>query len=131
MNSLDIAGVTAISRGLKANHVMRCLDVNILPGDEEFARSVFYLFFFFFFFLGKGLALTWGNVLQGNIELLYEERCEETEQLSKAYEGSSVQSRRGLRKAMWGRLKTTSLPSRFGRAKRKEYVPMSVSISSR
>ena len=41
MNSLDIAGVMALSSGLKANHVMRCLDVNIPPGDEEFARSAF------------------------------------------------------------------------------------------
>ncbi|KAJ3516030.1 hypothetical protein NMY22_g14302 [Coprinellus aureogranulatus] len=37
-NNLDIAGVMALSSGLKANHVMRCLDVNIPPGDEEFAR---------------------------------------------------------------------------------------------
>jgi protein phosphatase 1 regulatory subunit 37 len=42
MNSLDLAGVMALSSGLKGNHVMRCLDVNIPPGDEEFARSVFY-----------------------------------------------------------------------------------------
>ena len=57
MNSLDIAGVTALSRGLKANHVMRC-DVNIPPGDEEFARSVFSTRFFFFFW-----QRIWGNVL--------------------------------------------------------------------
>ena len=47
MNSLDIAGVMALSSGLKANHVMRCLDVNIPPGDEEFARSVSSISFFF------------------------------------------------------------------------------------
>lgn len=41
MNALDIAGVMALSSGLKANYIMRCLDVNIPPGDEEFARSVF------------------------------------------------------------------------------------------
>ena len=28
----------ALSSGLKSNHVMRCLDLNIPPGDEEFAR---------------------------------------------------------------------------------------------
>ena len=38
MNNLDLAGVMAISSGLKANHVMRCLDLNIPPGDEEMAR---------------------------------------------------------------------------------------------
>lgn len=37
-NNLDLAGVMALSGGLKANHVMRCLDLNIPPDDEEFAR---------------------------------------------------------------------------------------------
>ncbi|CAA7270344.1 unnamed protein product [Cyclocybe aegerita] len=37
-NNIDIAGVMALSSGLKANHTMRCLDLNIPPGDEEFAR---------------------------------------------------------------------------------------------
>lgn len=40
MNNLDIAGVMALSSGLKSNHVMRCLDLNIPPGDDEFAKSV-------------------------------------------------------------------------------------------
>ncbi|KAI0700300.1 hypothetical protein BC835DRAFT_1304156 [Cytidiella melzeri] len=38
MNNLDVAGVMALSSGLKANHVMRCLDLNIPPADEELAR---------------------------------------------------------------------------------------------
>lgn len=38
MNTLDIAGVMALSSGLKGNHTMRCLDLNIPPGDEEMAR---------------------------------------------------------------------------------------------
>jgi protein phosphatase 1 regulatory subunit 37 len=38
VNNLDIAGVMALSSGLKANYTMRCLDLNIPPGDEEFAR---------------------------------------------------------------------------------------------
>ena len=42
LNSLDIAGVMALSSGLKANHVMRCLDVNIPPGDEAFAWLVLF-----------------------------------------------------------------------------------------
>ncbi|KAH7929207.1 RNI-like protein [Leucogyrophana mollusca] len=37
-NALDLAGVMALSGGLKANRVLRCLDVNIPPDDEEFAR---------------------------------------------------------------------------------------------
>jgi hypothetical protein len=40
MNSLDLAGVMALSSGLRANHVMRCLDLNIPPDDEEMARYV-------------------------------------------------------------------------------------------
>lgn len=42
LNNLDIAGVMALSSGLKANHTMRCLDLNIPPGDEKFARSVLF-----------------------------------------------------------------------------------------
>ncbi|KAI0254503.1 hypothetical protein BJV78DRAFT_1121395 [Lactifluus subvellereus] len=38
MNTLDLAGVMALSSGLKANHVMRCMDLNIPPDDEEMAR---------------------------------------------------------------------------------------------
>ncbi|CDO75859.1 hypothetical protein BN946_scf184833.g10 [Trametes cinnabarina] len=38
MNNLDLAGVMALSSGLKSNHVMRCLDLNIPPADEEMAK---------------------------------------------------------------------------------------------
>ena len=37
-NNLDLAGVMALNQGSKSNHVMRCLDLNIPPGDEEMAR---------------------------------------------------------------------------------------------
>lgn len=37
-NPLDIAGVMALSVGLKVNQVMRCLDVNVPPNDVEMAR---------------------------------------------------------------------------------------------
>ncbi|KAF8635270.1 hypothetical protein AX15_000493 [Amanita polypyramis BW_CC] len=37
-NVLDIAAVMALSSGLKANHVMRCLDLNIPENDDEFSR---------------------------------------------------------------------------------------------
>ena len=40
LNNLDLAGVMALSGVLKANHTMRCLDLNIPPDDEEFARWV-------------------------------------------------------------------------------------------
>lgn len=44
LNNLDIAGVMALSSGLKANHTMRCLDLNIPPTDEEMARYVSRIF---------------------------------------------------------------------------------------
>ncbi|KAG1850418.1 hypothetical protein F4604DRAFT_1970269 [Suillus subluteus] len=39
-NNLDIAAVMALSSGLKANHTMGCLDVNIPRDDEEFAECL-------------------------------------------------------------------------------------------
>lgn len=47
MNQLDLAGVMALNSGLKANHVMRCLDLNIPPGDEAMARYVSFPQIFF------------------------------------------------------------------------------------
>ncbi|EIW75443.1 hypothetical protein CONPUDRAFT_112021 [Coniophora puteana RWD-64-598 SS2] len=40
LNNLDIAAVMALSSGLKANHVMRCMDVEVPPGDEAFASRM-------------------------------------------------------------------------------------------
>lgn len=40
LNTLDLAGVMALNSGLRANHVMRCLDLTIPPDDEEMARYV-------------------------------------------------------------------------------------------
>ncbi|KAF9444503.1 RNI-like protein [Macrolepiota fuliginosa MF-IS2] len=37
-NAIDLAGVMALNSGLKSNHVMRCLDLNIPPADEKFAK---------------------------------------------------------------------------------------------
>ncbi|KAG9091520.1 hypothetical protein FRC06_000537, partial [Ceratobasidium sp. 370] len=37
-NSLDVAGVLALSVGLKVNYGIRCLDLSIVPGEEEMAR---------------------------------------------------------------------------------------------
>lgn len=38
VNNIDLAGVMALSKGLKSNHVIRCLDLNIPPDNEEFAK---------------------------------------------------------------------------------------------
>ncbi len=35
---LDMAGIVALNAGLKKNGVMRCLDLDIPPGDEELSR---------------------------------------------------------------------------------------------
>lgn len=37
-NSLDVAGVMALSVGLKVNYEVRCLDLSIVPGEEDMAR---------------------------------------------------------------------------------------------
>ena len=37
-SGLDLAGLLALSGGLKGNWVMRCLDVDVPVGDEECAR---------------------------------------------------------------------------------------------
>ena len=37
VNNIDLAGVIALSKGLKANHVMHCLALNIPPDDDQFA----------------------------------------------------------------------------------------------
>jgi protein phosphatase 1 regulatory subunit 37 len=36
--TLDLAGIVALNAGLKKNTVMRCLDLDIPPGNEEFSR---------------------------------------------------------------------------------------------
>jgi protein phosphatase 1 regulatory subunit 37 len=37
-NKLELAGVMALSQGVKSNHIMRCLDLNIPPDDEKMAQ---------------------------------------------------------------------------------------------
>ncbi|KIY66992.1 RNI-like protein [Cylindrobasidium torrendii FP15055 ss-10] len=37
-NQLDLASVIALEQCMKANQTMRCLDLDVPPGDEEFAR---------------------------------------------------------------------------------------------
>jgi protein phosphatase 1 regulatory subunit 37 len=39
-NALDLAGALALSGALKGNHVMRCLDLSVPPGDEDIAKCV-------------------------------------------------------------------------------------------
>ncbi|KAI0693949.1 RNI-like protein [Cerioporus squamosus] len=80
MNNLDLAGVMALSSGLKANHVMRCLDLNIPPGDEEMARMC-------------------RDILESCVR--------NTEEADKAAHGGS--SGRGEAKGVWGMIEQSEL----------------------
>lgn len=84
VNNLDLAGVMALSSGLKANHTMRCLDLNIPPGDEEMARMC-------------------RDILNSCIRNT--EEAERTSNGSAAYSGSG----RGLGKGVWGLIEESEL----------------------
>lgn len=87
-NNLDIAGIMALSSGLKANHVMRCLDVNIPPGDE-------------------GLAKMCRDILNTCIR-----NTEEAERMARAASQDSGQgggSGRGLGKGVWNMIEESEL----------------------
>ncbi|KAF5339788.1 hypothetical protein D9611_009036 [Ephemerocybe angulata] len=85
-NAIDIAGVMALSSGVKANWVMRCLDLNIPPGDEEFARMC-------------------REILNTCIR-----NTEEAERNSRvASDAASTASGRGLGKGVWGMIEESEL----------------------
>ncbi|KAF9459258.1 hypothetical protein BDZ94DRAFT_1312550 [Collybia nuda] len=94
LNNLDIAGVMALSSGLKANHVMRCLDLNIPPGDEKFARMC-------------------RDILNSCVR-----NTEEAERISHPPNGPNG-SGRGLGKGVWGMIEESELAKsiRLGEAK--------------
>ena len=100
-NNLDIAGVMALSSGLKANHVMRCMDVNIPPGDEAFARMC-------------------RDILNTCIR-----NTEDAERSAKAasQEGQGGGSGRGLGKGVWGMIEESELAKsiRLDEEKRVSY----------
>ncbi|KAI1798170.1 RNI-like protein [Ganoderma leucocontextum] len=79
-NNLDLAGVMALSSGLKANHVMRCLDLNIPPADEEMARMC-------------------RDILESCVR--------NTEEADKASQGGT--SGRGEAKGVWGMIEQSEL----------------------
>ncbi|KAH7915505.1 hypothetical protein BJ138DRAFT_1187914 [Hygrophoropsis aurantiaca] len=86
VNTLDIAGVMALSGGLKANHTMRCLDLNIPPDDEEFARMC-------------------RDILNTCVR-----NTEEAERAAHMPDGShTVPSGKGLGKGIWGMIEESEL----------------------
>ncbi|EMD36293.1 hypothetical protein CERSUDRAFT_95631 [Gelatoporia subvermispora B] len=84
MNNLDLAGVMALNSGLKANHTMRCLDLNIPPGDEEMARMC-------------------RDILNTCVR-----NTEEAEKKSQT-EGAEGPSGRGQAKGVWGMIEESEL----------------------
>ena len=95
----------ALSSGLKANHTMRCLDLNIPPGDDEFARS----------------ALTFLERLHRHADRGYSRMCRDilnscvrnTEEAEKNIRnpesGHSGGSKRSLGKGVWGMIEDSEL----------------------
>ncbi|KAF8638634.1 hypothetical protein AX17_002059 [Amanita inopinata Kibby_2008] len=81
-NVLDIAGVMALSSGLKANHVMRCLDLNIPENDDEFSRMC-------------------REILNTCIR--------NTEEAENAQNGLNGTSGRGIGKGVWGMIEESEL----------------------
>ncbi|KAF9555391.1 RNI-like protein [Agrocybe pediades] len=104
-NNLDIAGVMALSSGLKANFVMRCLDLNIPPGDEEFARMC-------------------REILNSCVR-----NTEEAERQSKAPEG--VASGRGLGRGVWGMIEESELAKTIRQGEEKKATWTSVTELSK
>lgn len=93
-NNLDLAGIMALSGGLKANHTMRCLDVNIPPDDEEFARMC-------------------RDIL--NTCVRNTEEAEKTAQ--------TASSGRGSGKGVWGMIEESELAKRFKKVDQKIVRP--------
>ncbi|KAI0266389.1 hypothetical protein BC834DRAFT_874348 [Gloeopeniophorella convolvens] len=95
MNTLDLAGVMALSSGLKANHVMRCLDLNIPPDNEEMARMC-------------------RDILNSCVRNT--EEAERNSQ-SSAFNGASG---RGQGKGVWGMIEESELAKTFRKGEEKK-----------
>ncbi|KAG5644426.1 hypothetical protein DXG03_008521 [Asterophora parasitica] len=102
LNNLDIAGVMALSSGLKANHVMRCLDLNIPPGDEGFARMC-------------------RDILSSCVR-----NTEEAERLSQ--DGASG---RGVGKGVWGMIEESELAKSIRLGEEKQQADTDVATRAR
>ena len=115
-NNIDIAGVMALSSGLKANHVMRCLDLNIPPGDEEMARYV------------EFQSQSCPHLCLGRMCRDILESCvRNTEEAEKASQAGS--SGRGEAKGVWGMIEQSELAKSI-REDDKKKVDERVDISS-
>ena len=112
MNTLDLAGVMALSSGLRGNHVMRCLDLSIPPDDEEMARYV-----------------TLRSVKTSKIDLL-RRMCRDilntcirnTEEAERNTQPTSANSTtgRGQGKGVWGMIEESRLAKTFRKDEEKK-----------
>ncbi|KAJ7123492.1 hypothetical protein C8R44DRAFT_620615 [Mycena epipterygia] len=100
-NALGVAGVLALSKGLAANFVMRCLDLNIPPGDEECARMC-------------------RDILNACVRNT--EEAERNAHLGGGASGGGGDSGRGLGKGVWGMIEESELAKsiRFNEEKKIE-----------
>ncbi|KAG6896973.1 hypothetical protein C0992_004975 [Termitomyces sp. T32_za158] len=102
LNNLDIAAVMALSSGLKANHVMRCLDLNIPPGDEVFAKMC-------------------REILSSCVR-----NTEEAERNSPAIAGG-----RGLGKGVWGMIEESELAKSIRLGEEKDQIEVGIAVRGR
>lgn len=102
MNTLDLAGVMALSSGLKANHTMRCLDLNIPPADEEMARYV----------ISYSSSSTLFNVSPRMCRDILNTCVRNTEEAEKQTQ-STAASGRGQAKGVWGMIEESELAKTF------------------
>lgn len=95
-NRLDLAGVMALSKGIQGNWVIRCLDLNIPPDDEEFA-------------------LMCREILNTCIR--------NTEEVEKASQAAAAQaSGKGSGKGVWGLIEESELARSIRRDEAKRQV---------
>ncbi|PFH46913.1 hypothetical protein AMATHDRAFT_50684 [Amanita thiersii Skay4041] len=95
-NVVDIAGVMALSSGLKANHVMRCLDLNIPENDDEFSKQC-------------------REILNTCVR-----NTEEAEQAQNVQSAHSTGGGRGLGKGVWGMIQESSLARTIRKTEEKQ-----------
>jgi protein phosphatase 1 regulatory subunit 37 len=113
MNALDLAGVMALSSGLKANHVMRCLDLNIPPDDEEMARYVS---------LRSREGFGNGPLLHRMCRDILNTCVRNTEEAERNSQQSSANgtSGRGQGKGVWGMIEESKLAKTFRKDEEKK-----------
>jgi protein phosphatase 1 regulatory subunit 37 len=109
-NNIDLAGVMALSQGLKANHVMRCLDLMVPPGDEQFARFVLFFLQFYLMWICVLIALLLCRMCRDILNTCVRNTEEAERSTQSAKNGvPDTASGRGLGKGVWGMIEESEL----------------------